>query len=199
MYLSKPSIIYGFHGMDEDAALPILLKKDNFKHSNNSYDWLGNGVYFWENNYERAIQYAIEDKARKNSRIKKTFVLGAIIDLGNCLDLFDQKHIDFLKFSFEEMLGSLNSQKKEIPVNKKFGNSDFDFRCRELDCAVIRYAHTLAKKEGKPFDSVRAAFLEGNPLYEGAKFYEKNHIQIAVLNPNCIKGVFYPREKVVYP
>lgn len=27
MYLSKPSIIYGFHGMDEDAALPILLKK----------------------------------------------------------------------------------------------------------------------------------------------------------------------------
>lgn len=70
MYLSKPSIIYGFHGMDEDAALPILLKKDNFKHSNNSYDWLGNGVYFWENNYERAIQYAIEDKARKNSRIK---------------------------------------------------------------------------------------------------------------------------------
>lgn len=199
MYSSKPNIIYGFHGMDKDAALPILLKEDNFKHSNNAYDWLGNGVYFWENNYERAKQYAVEDKNRKNSKIKEPFVLGAIIELGNCLDLFDQKHIDFLKFSYEEMLNSLKLQNKVLPVNKKFGQNDFDFKCRELDCAVIRYAHTLAKNAGKQFDSVRAAFLEGNPLYEGAKFYEKNHIQVAILNPNCIKGIFYPREKELSP
>jgi hypothetical protein len=52
-----------------------------------------------------------------------------------------------------------------------------DFRKRELDCAVIRYAHKLAKEEGIYFDSVRAAFLEGEPLYPGSMFRKQNHIQ----------------------
>lgn len=43
------------------------------------------------------------------------------------------------------------------------------------------------------FDSVRAAFWEGKPLYEGASFKTENHIQLAILNPNCIKGIFLPR------
>jgi hypothetical protein len=67
-----------------------------------------------------------------------------------------------------------------------------------LDCAVIRHAHQLAKDEGEHFDSVRAAFWEGEPLYDGAGFKKQNHIQIAVLNPNGIKGVFLPRDKVEY-
>ncbi|AXF78352.1 hypothetical protein LU604_21300 [Erwinia tracheiphila] len=194
MYSSKPSVVYGFHGMDRSAGLSILLQEEEFKHSNNLYDWLGGGVYFWENNYERAIQYAEEDKKRKNSKIKNPFVLGAILELGRCFDLLDQKNIDFLKFSYDELIISLEKDKKEIPVNSAFGKNDFDFKRRELDCAVIRHAHELAKKEGRAFDSVRAAFLEGDPLYQGAKFHEKNHIQIAVINPNCIKGIFIPRQ-----
>ena len=35
--------------------------------------------------------------SRKDSKIKTPFVLGAIIDLGNCLDLLDQKNLDLLK------------------------------------------------------------------------------------------------------
>jgi hypothetical protein len=33
-------------------------------------------------------------------------------------------------------------------------------------------------------------FIEGAPIYEGSGFFEKTHIQIAVCNPDCIKGVF---------
>lgn len=33
-------------------------------------------------------------------------------------------------------------------------------------------------------------FTEGKPLYPGAGFHEKSHIQICVRNPNCIKGYF---------
>ena len=36
-------------------------------------------------------------------------------------------------------------------------------------------------------------FWEGKPLYPNAGFAEKNHIQICVCNPNCIKGYFLPR------
>ncbi|MGB5710118.1 MAG: hypothetical protein WBM44_04300 [Waterburya sp.] len=51
MYSTKPSFVYGFHGIDRDVAIRILNQEENFRHSNNSYDWLGNGIYFWENNY----------------------------------------------------------------------------------------------------------------------------------------------------
>lgn len=36
-------------------------------------------------------------------------------------------------------------------------------------------------------------FWEGAPTYPTSGFREKNHIQISVLNPNCIKGYFIPR------
>ena len=44
------------------------------------------------------------------------------------------------------------------------------------------------------YDSVRGVFWEGDDLYPGAGFKEKNHIQIAIINPNCIKGFFLPRD-----
>jgi hypothetical protein len=65
MYLTKPSFVYGFHGIDRDAVIRILNQEDDFRHSNNSYDWLGNGIYFCENNYQRAIQYPLEDSKRE--------------------------------------------------------------------------------------------------------------------------------------
>ena len=195
MYSSKPAFVYGFHGLDETIAYQILNQDIQFEPSHNSYDWLGEGVYFWENNYERALQYAKESSKRKNSTIKKPFVLGAIIDLGNCFDLLDQKYLDFLKFAYLEFKKSILETGYPMPKNASFGTNDFDFKKRELDCAVIRYAHKLAEDAGEKFDSVRAAFWEGEPLYEGAGFRSANHIQLAILNPNCIKGIFLPREK----
>ena len=199
MYSTKPSFVYGFHGIDKEAAIRILNQEDHLRHSNNNYDWLGNGIYFWENNYRRAIQYAQEDSKRANSKIKTPFVLGAILDLGNCLDLLDQKYIDYLAVAFNILKEDLAQESKPLPQNKGFGARDFDLKKRELDCAVIRYAHKLAKEEGEYFDSVRAAFLEGEPLYPGSMFRKQNHIQIAVINPNCIKGIFLPRKAISFP
>jgi len=52
----------------------------------------------------------------------------------------------------------------------------------------------------RAYDSVRGVFWEGKPLYPNAGFAEKNHIQICVCNPNCIKGYFLPRGiNVDYP
>lgn len=48
--------------------------------SNNDYDWLGSGIYFWENNSLRALNFATELKntVGRNSRIEKPAVVGAI-------------------------------------------------------------------------------------------------------------------------
>ena len=197
MYSSKPSIVYGFHAIDRSAGLKILNLEDEFEHSSNKYDWLGPGIYFWENNLERANQYAQQDSKRPDSRIKEPFVLGTVLELGNCLDLLDQKYNDFLKDAYSRLKDALSEQGNPLPSNRNMGEDDFDFKARELDCSVIRYACALSKKEyDKPFDSVRAAFIEGSPIYEGARFFSENHIQIAVINPNCIKGIFLPRQEV---
>jgi hypothetical protein len=40
------------------------------------------------------------------------------------------------------------------------------------------------------FDTVKGIFIEAPELYPGSAFGSKNHIQIAVRNPACIKCVF---------
>jgi len=51
--------------------------------------------------------------------------------------------------------------------------------------------HTIRRDRGdEPIDSVKGVFVEGSLIYQGSGFYEKTHIQIAVRNSDCIKGVF---------
>ena len=57
-YCKLPSFILGFHGCDESVKDSLLLGKAKLKPSNNEYDWLGSGIYFWENDPDRALSYA---------------------------------------------------------------------------------------------------------------------------------------------
>jgi len=76
-----------------------------------------------------------------------------------------------------------------LPENKKV--EDGCPMLSHLDCAVIEVIHQYRQdNKEKPFDSVRAMFPEEMPIYENSGFLEKNHIQICVRNPNCIKGYF---------
>jgi len=60
-----------------------------------------------------------------------------------------------------------------------------------LDCAVIKRFHSILEAQGyPPIDTVKGVFTEGGPIYPGSGFVERTHIQIAVRNPACIKGVF---------
>jgi hypothetical protein len=197
VYSSKPAYVFGFHGLDEEVGKRVLNGETQLRHSKNSYDWLGHGVYFWENSLERARQYAEQASKRSNSKIKKPFVLGAVNDLGNCMDLLDKKWLDFLLVAYRQMVIGLNEDGSTFPENSSFGDTDFDFKKRELDCAVIRYAVALASQtQNIKFDSVRAAFWEGTELYSGAGFKTHSHIQLAIINPDCIKGIFLPRHKI---
>ncbi len=199
MYSSKPNFVFGFHGLDESIGRDIVGGRQDLRASTNLYDWLGHGVYFWEHSHERALQWAVSQSKRQNTTVQIPFVIGAIINLGHCLDLLDQKWLDFLVVQYELMIVDLDAEGISPPENTPFGKTDFDFKNRELDCAVIRYAVEAAKKEGVIFDSVRAAFWEGEELYPTAGFKTHNHIQISVINPNCIKGIFLPRSKVDFP
>lgn len=58
MYSGGTGIVYGFHGCDQSIAVKIINQELQLKSSKNEYDWLGNGMYFWENSPIRALEYA---------------------------------------------------------------------------------------------------------------------------------------------
>lgn len=195
MYPAKPGLVIAFHGCDKSLRDRIIKGTTSLNWSKNLYDWLGNGIYFWENNQQRALEFVKELKknARDGNIIKTPAVLGAVIDMGFCLDLLDTEYLKLVTESHITLLTSCKTLGLEMPVNKSVAQSK-DLLLRNLDCAVIENLH-LQRTANKltEFDSVRGVFVEGKPLYNGAGFHDKNHIQICIRNPNCIKGFFLPR------
>lgn len=96
MYASPVSLVLGFHGCDREIGEQILHGAiKHLRKSENRYDWLGHGIYFWKNNPERALQFVKElcEHPRKGmSAIKTPFVLEAVIDPGHCLNLMESTH-----------------------------------------------------------------------------------------------------------
>ena len=108
----------------------------------------------------------------------------------------DTKYLRFVKDSYVNFALSARKMKKELPQSRSVGGST-DKLIRELDCAVIENLHNMQRQtKFEPFDSVRRVFVEGDELYPDAGFRDKNHIQICIRNPNCIKGFFIPLEEV---
>ncbi len=121
------------------------------------------------------------------------FALGAVIDLGHCLNLLEQTPLTLVNHSHQALVVELTRVGLPVPTNRSIGTSQ-DLILRHLDCAVIEFLHQNNKaNDGTPYDSVRAMFVEGEPLYAGAGFHAKSHIQICVRDERCIKGFFRPR------
>lgn len=125
---------------------------------------------------------------RKGSKIERPAVVGAAIDLGNCLDLTTMDGIGMAQIGYRSLVTNLTDAGKELPVNQ-------DRLRRHLDCAAFQHLHEIYKLTGRSFDSVRGIFAEGEPAYPGAAFDAKTHVQIAVRNQDCIKGVFRVPER----
>lgn len=193
MYAKGSQRVLAFHGCDRSIGEALLNGRTELLHSENDYDWLGHGIYFWENDPKRALRYA--HSIQKNRRAAKVsilipFVIGAVIDMGHCLDLLDSNSLEILRQGYE----ILRSTGADLPKNKPIGKES-DLLLRHLDCAVIQTVHAFNEIENSPpYDSVRGAFFEGKDLYPNAGFKEKTHIQVCVRNPNCMKGYFLPRE-----
>ncbi len=127
-------------------------------------------------------------------KITNPAVVGAVIDLGHCLDLLNSNNLELVKQAHKGLEEACAKEGATLPKNK--GKASQRLPIRALDCAVINFLHAQrkelvkAKKASYEFDAARAVFIEGKPLYTSSGFYDKSHIQICVRNPNCIKGYF---------
>lgn len=195
IYQKLPQIVLGFHGCDEENVKRVLLSQEEHLYpSENEYDWLGDGVYFWLNDPQRAYEWACDAKKHHRSRVKKPAVIGAVIDLGACLNLCERESILLLQRSYSDLAESLKTAGLNIKdlQNKAPDEGGFALR-RYLDCAVIRNLHKMMADQNISYDTVYGFFQEGDDAFQGAGIKEKSHIQIAVRNLQCIKGYFLPR------
>jgi len=179
------SFVLGYHGCDRSVATK-LLDGNPFEPSRNDYDWLGDGIYFWEANPVRGLEYATELKSLKRGpKITKPAVVGAVIDMGLCLDLTTSAGINHIRDAHRRFLEISEAAGMPLPQNSR------DQMRRDLDCTVIRTVHKIRQEDGEPpIDTIRGVFIEGDPVFDGSGILAKTHIQICVCNPNCIKGVF---------
>lgn len=195
LYDKNARYVLGFHGCDESVATKLISGDSGvFIKSENDYDWLGHGLYFWENDPMRAESFILEKQSREPSKIKNPTVIGAVLDLGYCFNLVETKYIKLLKEAYHSFLEYCNKMDIPIPENKNAGKKDNDHILRYLDCAVVQFLLGLVEKDESltNFDSVRAMFVEGGVAYPNAGFHEKTHVQIAIRNPDMIKGYFRP-------
>ena len=103
-------------------------------------------------------------------RIRKPFVIGAIIDLGNCLDLSDAGSLTIIQNGYAQFKAMTESAGAELPVNQPAHDEDTDLVKRHLDCAVVNFVHLLRERsELQGFDTVRGIFTEGGELYPGVR------------------------------
>ncbi len=190
----------GYHGCDKSVAKKAVLDGAEIIQSDRDYDWLGPGAYFWEADPLRALEWARWKDYNEPS------VIGAVIDLKHCLDLTNREDVEVLQYAYHSFIDIQEKSGLPIPENKNpSGDNNEDRVLRYLDCAVFRHLHKIIEmriKSGLGFDAydtVRGMFVEGDPVYEGSDIYEKSHVQIAVRNVQCIKGVFFPPDFPIEP
>ncbi len=195
----QPTLAY--HGCDRALAEKIISGKQHVKISQNEYDWLGGGAYFFENDPLRALEWAERIAKRPQHplhRIEKPAVVGAILNLGNCLDLTDLESLRLIKEAYNvfRLVQEYTDPREDLPKNEEGFTGDVDLVKRRLDCAVINCLHQMKDRlENKDsvFDSVRGPFVEGGGLYPGAKIMSRTHVHICIRRPEVsVLGYFHP-------
>lgn len=174
---TAPRTVIGHHGCPLDVA-DRILSEIQFLPSTKAYDWLGEGVYFWEYAPFRALEWA---EAKCEIEGGTPAVLRATIKLGRCLNLLDIEHIPGLSEMYDSYVATVGAAR--LPQNTALGAHFLD---REI---IDGYCRAVAERTFKPFQTVRGSFAEGNPIYPGSKILQKAHTQIAVRDMTCILRV----------
>ncbi|GHS90570.1 hypothetical protein FACS1894139_10010 [Planctomycetales bacterium] len=184
MSASHHNLVLGYHGCHLTIFNEVVRNGGRLEPSKNDYDWLGHGIYFWENSFARAEDWA---KKRYGDDGK---VIGAVLKLNYCLDLTDFAAVEIVRQGYQSLKDAVGDF-GDMPKNQGGKNN--------LDCAVIEQIHLFNKfnkdDERLEYDSVRGLFPEGKPIYDGSGFSDRTHTQICIRNPGCILGCFAPQRQ----
>ena len=97
-------------------------------------------------------------------------MIGAVIDLGNCLDLLNRENIELVREAHALFVEEQERSGLPIPQNRSL-DGEPDKILRFLDRAVIQFLHEIFDAAGEAaFDSVRGLFPEGEGFIQEPDF-----------------------------
>src|SRR6516162_9502456 len=118
------SLVVGYHGCERAIGERIVRGKFPSLAQHHQYDWLGEGVYFWDSDEQRALEWA--PWKQSVGQITDPIVIGAIFTLGNCLDLTIRETLDLLAATHSGYVAA--EQAAGLPLlrertNKRYGTN----------------------------------------------------------------------------
>ncbi|NHZ90250.1 hypothetical protein F2P45_14675 [Massilia sp. CCM 8733] len=194
-------LLLAYHGCDittrDDLVSGRLVHLDP---SQNSYDWRGPGVYFFEGDCERADLFANASHSNPEKMytarpIGTPAVVGAILRVQSWLDMTPQAGINEFDKAYQGMLTGMAAVGIPMPENRAAGEDDTDVILRRLDNAVFTFIHHVRANHDPPltpFQAVRGAFPQGAEMAPKSGFRKGTHIQVALCDPGCVEGWFLP-------
>jgi len=173
--------VRAFHGTTE-SAVDTILGTGQFLPSENSHDWLGTGMYFWQDAPALAWYWA-EGKARKQLN-ERPAVIGAVLRLSDCMDFLDALRWEGpLQHVYEELKSAREAAGSSMP-SQKIGQA------HTLDCLVINQMIRLYSAHGVRIRCVRAPYGEDQQVFPGSAITRRGHVQIALLDEDLIEGIW---------
>lgn len=160
-----------YHGTSAESARAIQAV--GFQPSRNPYDWLGDGVYFFQDGEARARSWASE-------RWPHAAVVEAQINLDSCLDLLDPAWFQILSEAYDVVVASYASRGEALPRQQGLVHG--------MDRIVINYACAVLDDAGTHVTTVRGAFQEGRPAFPGSALATHAHVQVAVRDLTAIES-----------
>jgi hypothetical protein len=197
-------LVIAYHGCDITTRDDLVTGKAQPKSSENQYDWLGPGFYFFEADADRAEAFARSAHGHPEKRytaqpIATPAVVGSVLCIRECLDMTTRRGLTIFEEAVKPTLDGLKAEAKALPKNLPAADDDGDVLLRHLDNAVFRFLHQYLDSPNKiHYQAVRGAFRQGTPLAENSGFHRDSHIQLAVRDPTCFLGWFLrPGEKLL--
>jgi hypothetical protein len=168
--------VWGYHGTSAERAGAIM--QNGFKLSRNDYDWLGSGVYFWQDAPLRAW-----DWAKKNHEHPAVIRSSIVMEEEKSIDLLDIGWFEILSEQYSKFVEYLKYEKRSLPPQPITSKRHL------LDREFLDYVcETLGKAGSDQIHVIRAAFTEGNPIFNNSAIFNLSHVQIAVKNTQIIES-----------
>lgn len=203
-------VVLAYHGCDISIRDRLVRGEITPHISRNPYDWLGDGLYFFEGDHQRARKLAEAAHARPEHLLSRQpiatpAVVGAVLEVDRWFDLTTQIGIQNFTNASSAVISAHEQKGKEIPVNQAAFPGDEDLLHRAFDKAVcdmvdkfraLVFDQALAQGDADriiasaPYQAARGAFEQGKLIAEGSSIHTDTHIQIAVRDLRCIKGWF---------
>lgn len=164
--------IVGYHGTSWRAA--SLALRHGFRASQNPYDWLGDGAYFFQDAPIRAWEWA------RRQHGSTGVVVRSVIRLDGYLDLLDIEWNEVLAEAYTAFVDV--SRRAGVMLPRQTAGA------HRLDRAVMNYAAGLLAEQGTTIRAVRGVFAEGDPVFPQSAILNRAHVQIAVRDGSLIES-----------